>query len=133
MKSITFKLELSHTTDEMFFFISEFHRLSEESKSFILCFKEGSKVYIRTCKELLENAYVCIYDKDDLNLTLSAINYAIAIQAKAKIDFETYDKCTGCPGIYLYVRFTESIGCHTTKKIAHFADSCGIDYTIEDF
>ena len=58
MKKITFTLELSHTSDELFFFIGEFQRLADENKSFILCFKEGSKVYIKTCKELLSAAGV---------------------------------------------------------------------------
>lgn len=135
MKKITFTLELSHTSDELFFFIGEFQRLADENKSFILCFKEGSKVYIKTCKELLESAFVCIYDKIDLDWTLSAINYAISIQAKAKIDFKTYNKYTDCTGVFLFITFSDEVSFMTTDKITHFADSLSseIDYQIEDF
>lgn len=133
MKKITFTLELSHTSDELFFFIGEFQRLADENKSFILCFKEGSKVYIKTCKELLENAFVCIYDKNDLDLTLSAINYGIALQAKTTIDFSVYNSYTDCLGVFLFITFSDDIGFMSTNKIAHFADSCGIEYQHDIF
>ncbi len=124
MKSITFKLELSHITDEMFLFIGEFQRLSSENKNFIIGFKEEgrNKVFVRTCKEFLENAYICIYDKDNLNLILSAINYAIALQAKPQISFQTDGL-----SIFLFIDFVSDLP-STLYKIRNFADSCGISY-----
>lgn len=82
---LKFNIKLAKRTESLFFFMGEVHRLCAGSKSFIFCFKNGRKLYLKTCNGLQNNAYICTVEREKLDPIITALNYAIALQAQLNL------------------------------------------------
>ncbi len=119
MYTMKVKVLLTRVNNNAYNLIGEVNRLSSCNKQFSFRFGYGKKVYLETCKGLIENAFLSVKDRKLTAKKISLLNYAVSIQTPLNVSFE-------------YKNNTAIVIFEMTKnldKLITFAAPLGVDYS----